>query len=491
MKKVLLSLVAFLMIFNTISAEEVEVLENDKEVTESILAINAEENTANENTTNENEESNQEDDYKWEAIQPGTTTTSDGIKVDYEYKGKNNQNQHVFGLVYTIPEDYEKETITINPEIFEVIGWAQHNEEKKVPYILPSQTLIVNVTIINKSKYNYNYDKNSFVIYPYTADEQEAINYKRLDSDQKTFNNEDVTELQQFVRTDNVALRNLNLSRKEMSTENIDKALKEKGYKGFEELCKYYLDFFNDFYGYGKNGKNKVTKLSDFTPSEIANGIFGGNTTKYLEENAELIALHFDFTFNYGMGISLGNQKIDDSNQHEYSVGEYMRDESKGDDKIEENIGNLKSNDKKDIDMNFHFSGPLLTNAWQGYELTGHSHLSYTAEKGKVIARYIDVKGNIISEEVITSGKVNDEYKTNAKDIEGYALIDTEGNETGLYQKEDIIVTYIYEFVDGEGGDETPEIPNTGINTNNTLEITTVLSIITLVGAIVLRKRFN
>ena len=62
MKKVLLSLVAFLMIFNTISAEEVEVLENDKEVTESILAINAEENTANENTTNENEESNQEDD---------------------------------------------------------------------------------------------------------------------------------------------------------------------------------------------------------------------------------------------------------------------------------------------------------------------------------------------------------------------------------------------------------------------------------------------
>ena len=64
MKKVLLSLVAFLMIFNTISAEEVEVLENDKEVTESILAINAEENTANENTTNENEESNQEDDYK-------------------------------------------------------------------------------------------------------------------------------------------------------------------------------------------------------------------------------------------------------------------------------------------------------------------------------------------------------------------------------------------------------------------------------------------
>lgn len=36
MKKVLLSLVAFLMIFNTISAEELEVLESNKEVTETV-----------------------------------------------------------------------------------------------------------------------------------------------------------------------------------------------------------------------------------------------------------------------------------------------------------------------------------------------------------------------------------------------------------------------------------------------------------------------
>ena len=111
MKKVLLSLVAFLMIFNTISAEEVEVLENDKEVTESILAINAEENTANENTTNENEESNQEDDYKWAAIQPGRTKTSEGLIVDYSYEGyfrSATGSYYLFTLVYTIPEDYEE-----------------------------------------------------------------------------------------------------------------------------------------------------------------------------------------------------------------------------------------------------------------------------------------------------------------------------------------------------------------------------------------------
>lgn len=484
MKKVLSFLMAFSLLFSTVSATETEL--NNEEIKNEVVTneITEEVKATNEEVT----ENNQENDYKWSAIQPGTTTTSDGIKIDYEYKGTNNQNQHVFGLVYTIPEDYEKETITINPEIFEVIGWAQHNEEKKVPYILPTQTLIVNVTIINKSKYNYNYDKNSFVIYPYTADEQEAINYKRLDSDQKTFNNEDVTELQQFVRTDNVALRNLNLSRSEMSTENIDKALKEKGYKGFEELCKYYLDFFNDFYGYGKNGKNKVTKLSDFTPSEIANGIFGGFTTKYLEENAELIALHFDFTFNYGMGISLGDQKIDDSNQHEYSVGEYMRNESKGDDKIEENIGNLKSNDKKDIDMNFHFSGPLLTNAWQGYELTGHSHLSYTAAKGNLTVKYVDENGKELADTIYNSEMVGKEYTTEEKEFQYYELLKVEGNKTGIYTEEDTLVVYVYTYVGGTGGDD-PDFPRTGIESNNIVEIISMLSLVALGTTILLKKK--
>ncbi len=492
MKKVLLSLVAFLMIFNTISAEEVEVLENDKEVTESILAINAKENTANENTTNENEESNQEDDYKWAAIQPGRTKTSEGLIVDYSYEGyfrSATGSYYLFTLVYTIPEDYEEETLIINPDIFEVIAIGQ--DESGAPYILPSFNIKVNVKIVNKSKYNYNYDENSFVIYPKSADELEEMGFERINSDKTSFNGEDLTKLQKFARTDNKALKALDLKRKEMNNENIDKALKAKGYNGIEDLAKYYLDFFNDYFKYGQNGKEKVTKLSDFEINEIVTGIFGGSVTGYEEDNAELMALHFDFLYNYGMGVSLDDEKINDSNQQDYAPGEYMRNESKGDTKIKEKVGKLESETEKDIDMNFHFSGPLLNNPYQGYRLTGLAHLSYTAEKGKVIARYIDVKGNVLHEEIIMVGMVNKEYKTNALEFNGYELIKNEGKETGLYQTEDQVVTYIYEFVDGEGGDETPEIPNTGINTNNTLEITTVLSMITLVSAIALRKRFN
>ena len=165
-----------------------------------------------------------------------------------------------------------------------------------------------------------------------------------------------------------------------------------------------------------------------------------------------------------------------------------MRNESKGDNAVKKNLGKLNNKSENSMNTNMHLNGPLTGNAFMNYRITGHAHLSYTAEKGRVIAKYIDIKGNVLSEDVITSSMVNDDYKTNAKDINSYALIKVEGNETGLYQNEDIIVTYIYEFVDGKGGDD---VPNTAVNTNNTLEITTIFSVITLTVAVILRKRFN
>ena len=56
MKKVLLSLVAFLMIFNTVFAEEVEVLENDNEVTETVLTTNVEETNTTDTSNDVKEE---------------------------------------------------------------------------------------------------------------------------------------------------------------------------------------------------------------------------------------------------------------------------------------------------------------------------------------------------------------------------------------------------------------------------------------------------
>lgn len=488
MKKVLLSLVAFLMIFNTVRAEETEVLESNKEVTETVLNANA-----NETTANESQEETTEEGYKWSAIQPGSTKTSNGVTVSWEYTGitKNGGLRTInFNLTYTIPEDYEEETLIINPDIFEVIAWGQ--KESNTPYLMPRDTVKVNLSIINKSKYNYNYDENSFVIYPYTSDELEKdMGFDKITDEKVTFNDEEVNEVHKFYRMYNAALRELTKNGRKYlpaNNETLDELLKAKGYKGIEELDKYYLDFYNNKY------ETNHANLRDFTPKQISEILNGNNNPiedgdDYVkEDNPVIVALHFDFLFNYAMGVSLDNEEINDNNQHEYAPGEYMRNESKGEEKVKKNLGKLNSNSENSMNTNMHLSGPLMGNAYADYRITGHAHLSYTAEKGKVIARYIDVKGNVLQEEIITSGMVNKAYKTSALEFNGYELIKVEGNETGLYQSEDTIVTYIYEFVDGIGGDE---IPNTGINTNNALEVTTVISMITLVSAIVLRKRFN
>lgn len=450
MKKIIFILLAFLLVYSPVKADAVEELT-----------------------------------YKWQAIQPETTKTDDSILVDWEYLGKqvdeNKKSYYLFTLTYTIPEYYDKETLVINPDIFEVIAWGQ--DEKQAPYIVPGYTLKVNVKIINKSKYNYNYDKDSFIIYPYSSKELEEIGYQKI-SDTKTFNDENITELQKFRRTSNLALKALTTKTKDMNNEVLDTLLKEKGYNGINDLATYYLDFFNDYYNYGKDGKEKITKLTDFTKEEIAYGIFGGNAINYEEDNPELIKLHYDFLFNYAMGISLADENIDDTNQHEYTPGEYMRNISKGDDKIQEHIGNLSNDTEQGIDMNFHFNGPLLTNAYQGYRITGHTHLSYTAEQGKVIAKYIDTAGNVLADEVITTGMVNKEYQTTDKIIDNYNLVKVEGEEIGTYTKEDIIVVYIYSLAD-------KNIPDTGVKTNNNLEIAAASSIIILIGALFLKKKFN
>lgn len=106
---------------------------------------------------------------------------------------------------------------------------------------------------------------------------------------------------------------------------------------------------------------------------------------------------------------------------------------------------------------------------------------------GKLIVRYVDNKGNVLSEELTYSEKVGTEYATTEKEFEDYSLIDVNGETKGKYIDDTIVVTYIYEFTSGTGGD----IVETGVTTSNILEITTVLSLIALVSTIIIRKRFN
>ena len=126
----------------------------------------------------------------------------------------------------------------------------------------------------------------------------------------------------------------------------------------------------------------------------------------------------------------------------------------------------------------------IETNTFEGTLSIKAAHGIY----GKLIVRYVDTKGNVLSKEITSTKKVDTEYTTMEKEFEDYSLTDVQGETKGKYIDGTITVTYIYEFTGGTGGEDVPE---TGINTSNALEITTVLSLITLVTTIILRKRFN
>lgn len=123
----------------------------------------------------------------------------------------------------------------------------------------------------------------------------------------------------------------------------------------------------------------------------------------------------------------------------------------------------------------------------------------YKKDMGKVITRYVDEDGEILLDETTTNGQVGTDYQTSPATITDYELKNVIGEEKGKYTKEDIIVTYVYEYVMGQGGDDTfvtpeePEIPYTGIDSENyiieySLMGTSILGIALL---LILKKKFN
>lgn len=129
---------------------------------------------------------------------------------------------------------------------------------------------------------------------------------------------------------------------------------------------------------------------------------------------------------------------------------------------------------------------------------TGFSIKAAHNLKAKVIARYVDEDGKVIAEEETINGYVNDNYKTVLKDIYGYELKRIEGNTTGNMTIKDITITYVYEYVMGEGGDdvpvvpekpETPNIPYTGIEEESDITSLTGISALSLMYMIIVRKR--
>ena len=120
----------------------------------------------------------------------------------------------------------------------------------------------------------------------------------------------------------------------------------------------------------------------------------------------------------------------------------------------------------------------------------------YKKDMGKVITKYVDEDGKVLLEETTTNGQVGTDYQTSPATIADYELINTIGEVKGKYTKEDIVVTYVYQFVMGEGGDDTkvePDIPYTGIESDSYLLEYSLMgtSALGLILLAILKKKFN
>lgn len=120
----------------------------------------------------------------------------------------------------------------------------------------------------------------------------------------------------------------------------------------------------------------------------------------------------------------------------------------------------------------------------------------YKKDMGKVITKYVDEDGKVLLEETTTNGQVGTDYQTSPATITDYELINTIGEVKGTYTKEDIVVTYVYQFVMGEGGDDTnvePDIPYTGIEGDSYLLEYSLMgtSALGLILLTILKKKFN
>ena len=73
-----------------------------------------------------------------------------------------------------------------------------------------------------------------------------------------------------------------------------------------------------------------------------------------------------------------------------------------------------------------------------------HVYYTYKLKASTVVVNYVDINGKEIAESETLNGKVFEEYKTEAKQINGYQLTMLPGNANGTFAENQQVVNYVY-----------------------------------------------
>ena len=247
--------------------------------------------------------------------------------------------------------------------------------------------------------------------------------------------------------------------------ETILNQINNKTGKNYNTIEEFVVEYYNGVYG---TNATKLVELSAEALDEFFSSQGMERGGRYLlETNPEVLALSYNYFYNKSLGFVFEDDKKDKEwydlyNESEnYSIGEYMRDVSKGDEHIIAAAGSLAPSSTNSIkNMTLFTSGNYVLNAYINYEFMVDLQFSYSAPKGNVIAKYVDIDTlEEIESREETSGMVGKDYSTFKKDITDYEYVTVEGEENGTYIDGTIYITYYYTKNIGDEGPKDDDGP--------------------------------
>lgn len=179
------------------------------------------------------------------------------------------------------------------------------------------------------------------------------------------------------------------------------------------------------------------------------------------------------------------------------TVGKYMSEEVNQDndgrykytdEKLSDILENVKPEESREFTFGYNLDGQT-NNTYQLYKFGYYASIKMVAKKGVVIINYIDENGNTLKESETVEYYYYEDYETKAAIIDGYELIEVKGLEKGTIEQDETIVTYIYQFVLGEGGEEF-DIVQTGSEVDYSL-MSSALITLSLIGLALYTKKKN
>lgn len=428
--------------------------------------------------------------------------TTDGISFDMIRTVRRNEDNGIgydCHVTYTITSQYDIEAnngaFVLN--VFnDVLNYDELGNGKNT---MPGFEYSIYLTIVNETKYTFEFQKDSLII--------SSVSYKEKNEEGKeTITGFDGNEIQldskyNIIRTKNSILDKLLRKGKnssDYSDENISDLLKKEKDKdgnqlypnGIDDLDKYYLNYINQTF------KKDYKSLFEVDLTYITIILQGNGPTDYRETNKVVAKIGYDLSYNKLLTITPETYPDFTTNPEGcFSIGEYMRENAPKE--LEEQIKDYVENidEKENTKFTLTLNGPKTGNAYQSHSFGINVSVKLYAENHNVYVNYINVDGKVIADQDYYSGiYTGKDYKTAAKTIEGYELVRVDGEATGVMADQDVVVTYVYEYVLGQGGDDVdlePIVVQTGSEVDYSLMTSAFITASLIVLALRTKKKNN